>query len=142
MIIRAAEPRDLDAIAVLAGQLGYPATSEAMARRLAALGERDAVLVADDGGACVGWIHVSVIDSLESDRFAEIRGLVVDERQRGGGAGAALVGAAEAWARNRGCPRVRVRSNVVRERTHRFYERLGYRAVKSQKVFDKFWTAG
>ena len=49
---------------------------------------------------------------------------------------------AEEWAARHGCPRVRVRSNVIRERTHRFYERLGYRAVKSQKVFDKSQAAG
>jgi GNAT superfamily N-acetyltransferase len=137
MIIRAAEPRDVDAIAVLAGQLGYPTSSEAMAPRLAALGQGDAVRVADDGGACIGWIHVSVIHLLETDTFAEIRGLVVAEAHRGGGIGEALVRAAEEWARSRGCPRVRVRSNVIRERTHRFYERLGYRVIKSQKVFDK-----
>lgn len=137
MIIRAAEPRDVEAIAALAGELGYPTTSDAMARRLAALGERDAVLVADDGGACVGWIHISVVESLENDGHAEIRGLVVASTHRGAGIGAALVGAAEEWARRRGLARVRVRSNVIRERTHRFYERLGYRAVKSQKVFDK-----
>jgi len=32
---------------------------------------------------------------------------------------------------------VRVRSNVVRERAHRFYERLGFVEVKKQKVLDK-----
>jgi GNAT superfamily N-acetyltransferase len=137
MIVRDAELRDVEAIAALAGELGYPTTSDAMARRLAALGGRDAVLVADDGGACVGWIHVSVIDSLETDRHAEIRGLVVASTHRSAGIGAALVRAAEEWARRRELGRVRVRSNVMRERTHRFYERLGYRAVKSQKVFDK-----
>ena len=138
MIIRPAERRDIARIAALAGELGYPSTADEMARRLAALGWRDAVLVADDdGGACVAWIHVGIIDSLESDRFAEIRGLVVAEASRGAGIGAALVRAAEEWARGRGCPRVRVRSNVLRERTHRFYKRLGYRVGKSQKVFDK-----
>jgi len=63
----------------------------------------------------------------------------VAEAQRSGGVGAALVAAAEEWARVKLCARIRVRSNVVRERTHRFYERLGYRVVKSQKVFDKVW---
>jgi len=138
MIIRAAEPRDVAAIAALAGELGYPSTAQDIVRRLAALDERDdAVLVAEDGGACIGWILVSVIASLEHDPFAEIRGLVVAAAHRGGGAGAALVRAAEEWGRGRGCAKVRVRSNVVRERAHRFYERLGYRVVKSQKVFDK-----
>ena len=134
---RTAEVRDVPALAALAGELGYATTPDEMARRLAALDDRDAVFVAEHDGACVAWIQVSIVESLESRRFAEIRGLVVGEAQRGGGIGAALVAAAEEWARSRDCPRVRVRSNVVRERTHRFYERLGYHAVKSQKVFEK-----
>ena len=139
MVIRAVESRDIHALAALAGELGYPTSAGQMARRLAAVAGRDehAVFVADDDGGCVGWIHVSIIDSLENDRHAEIRGLIVAAGRRGGGIGAALVDAAERWARARSCARVRVRSNVVRERTHRFYERLGYRVVKSQKVFDK-----
>ncbi len=137
MIVRAAESRDIPALASLAGELGYPTATEEMAQRFAGLDERDAVLVAEHDGACVGWIQVSIVETLETGRFAEIRGLVVTESQRSAGVGAALVGAAEEWARQRGCPRVRVRSNVIRERTHRFYERLGFRAVKSQKVFDK-----
>jgi hypothetical protein len=35
--IRCARPADATALASLAGQLGYPATADAMARRLAAL---------------------------------------------------------------------------------------------------------
>ena len=137
MLIRAAEPRDIPALAALAGQLGYPTSGDEMARRFAALDDRDAVFVAEIDGACVGWIQVSAVATLESGTFAEIRGLVVGEAERGSGVGAALVGAAEEWARARGCGKVRVRSNVIRERTHRFYERLGYRVTKSQKVFDK-----
>ena len=139
MIIRTAETPDVPAIAALAGELGYPTSADEMSRRLAALDDRDAVFVAEQDGGCAGWIQISVVETLESSRFAEIRGLVVTEGQRGGGVGAALVAAAEEWARGKSCPRVRVRSNVVRERTHRFYERLGYRVVKSQKVFDKVW---
>jgi catechol 2,3-dioxygenase-like lactoylglutathione lyase family enzyme len=37
-----------------------------------------------------------------------------------------------------GCEMMRVRSNVIRERAHRFYtERLGYEVVKQQMVFGK-----
>lgn len=143
MIVRPAEPRDVGALAALTGELGYPTSADAMASRFAAVrdDDRNAVFVADDDGACIGWIHVSVVESIESDTFAEIRGLVVSEARRGAGAGAALVTRAEEWAREKGCAKVRVRSNLIRERTHRFYERLGYRVVKSQKVFEKNETA-
>ncbi|MDQ3282160.1 MAG: GNAT family N-acetyltransferase [Acidobacteriota bacterium] len=136
-MIRAATLEDTPRIAELAGQLGYPCTEAEMHPRLAALlanTDHDAVLVTDD---LTGWIHVALVQSLESAPFAEIRGLVVDEAHRGRGIGQTLVAAAEDWARSRDVNRIRVRSNVKRERTHPFYERLGYATTKSQKVFDK-----
>ena len=59
------------------------------------------------------------------------------EASRGRKIGATLVAAAEAWARERGHGRMRVRSNVLRQPAHRFYERLGYAVTKRQAVFDK-----
>lgn len=110
-----------------------------MADRLAALAGSpdDAVFVAVLGLTPVAWIHVAIATLLESPRHAEIRGLVVTGALRARGIGAQLVARAEAWARERGAARVRVRSNLTRERTHAFYERLGYALTKSQKVFDK-----
>ena len=133
--IRRATLDDAAAIASLAGELGYPTTADAMRPRLAAQLER--VLVAECGGRVAGWIQVREMEAIESGAFAEISGLVVAEPLRGGGIGARLVDAAEAWARERGFARIRVRSNVVRTETHRFYERRGYATVKSQRVFDK-----
>ena len=52
------------------------------------------------------------------------------KRHRSAGIGAALVEAAEAWARERGATAIIVRSRSTRERAHRFYERIGY--VESQ----------
>jgi GNAT superfamily N-acetyltransferase len=68
---------------------------------------------------------------------AMIRGLVVDASRRGGGIGAALVEAASGWAAGHGFRTLRVRSNSVRERTHAFYERLGFARTKSQVVFAR-----
>lgn len=103
--------------------------------------ERDSVLVAVVDGSVAAWMHVLVCSSLESDDYAEIRGLVVGERFRSGGIGARLVAAAEEWARSRGLMRVRVRSDVLRKDAHRFYERQGYRVTKNQAVFDKVLSA-
>jgi N-acetylglutamate synthase-like GNAT family acetyltransferase len=139
VIVRAATEGDVDVIASLAGELGYPATPAEMAPRLAALLQSafDAVLVAEHDGAVIGWIHVAAITLVESAPHAEIRGLVVTDAQRGRNVGSALVDAAERWAREQGFTRIRVRSNATRERTHRFYERRGYHVKKAQKVFDK-----
>jgi GNAT superfamily N-acetyltransferase len=124
-----------DAITELVRQLGYAEGG----RSLAAIVGRDdhAVFVWIDGERIVGFIHVCVMLSLESDSYAEIRALIVDEGKRGGGIGAKLVTAAEEWSRAQKLGRVRVRSNIIREGARRFYERLGYAVTKTQNVFDK-----
>jgi PhnO protein len=66
-----------------------------------------------------------------------IRGLVVDETRRSAGIGAALVEAAAEWTARHGFRTLRVRSNVVRERTHGFYERQGFTRAKSQLVLER-----
>ena len=138
--IRTARNYDAEAIAALGAQLGYPATRQQIASRLAGI-ESDLssrVLVAEDAsGRVVGWLHVAARAQLTEDSAAEILGLVVDETARGGGIGAALLAAAEAWARNAGCAHVRVRSRVERERAHRFYQRAGFAKVKTQAVLAK-----
>ncbi|HUR83008.1 MAG TPA: GNAT family N-acetyltransferase [Thermoanaerobaculia bacterium] len=139
MQLRAATIDDSPAIASLAGELGYPCDAAAMRVRLEGLlrSDDDAVLVAVSGVAVVGWAHVSAVRLVESDAYAELRGLVVAQSLRSHGFGAGLLDAAEEWARSRGFARLRVRSNVTRERTHAFYLRHGYTIAKSQEVFDK-----
>ena len=101
-------------------------------------GHRDhALLVAEAPAGLAGWIQVSVSRIFEAPSSAEIAGLVVDESRRGEGVGPLLLRAAEEWARGRGCAAIRVRSNVMRERAHRFYEREGYGRIKVQQVFEK-----
>jgi GNAT superfamily N-acetyltransferase len=136
--IRPARVSDAPAIAALAAQLGYPSPQAEIEVRMEGLDARgrSAILVAE-AGTVVAWIAVRGDLALESGPYAEIAGLVVDEAWRGRGAGEALVAAAEAWARKQGHTRVRVRSNVLRERAHQFYERLGYVVTKKQVVFDK-----
>ncbi len=137
--IRNAQAGDALAIAGLSGQLGYPAMPGPMAERLAAiLGEPGhAVLVADGGGAVVGWLHIRQVASLESEPFAEIAGLVVDETRRGQGIGRLLMAAAEAWTQSQGLSRARVRTRLERDGARRFYGALGFVAVKWQQVFEK-----
>jgi GNAT superfamily N-acetyltransferase len=134
-VIRRATDDDSDAVRDLARQLGYPHGGAA----LAGICARDdhAVFVAVEEGRVAGFVHVCVMLSLESDAYAEIRALVVDEAQRGRGLGEQLVRAAEEWSHARQLGKVRVRSNVIRERARRFYERIGYKVVKTQNVFDK-----
>jgi len=138
--IRRAKMSDAPRLAELAGQLGYPTTASQMRARIRNIkpASLHAVFVADskkDG--VVGWLHVSKNPLLESEMRAEVNGLVVAEGQRSLGAGARLIAAAEDWARKHGCKDMSVRSNVIRERAHKFYERNGYEHYKTQKSFRK-----
>jgi GNAT superfamily N-acetyltransferase len=138
--IRRAKITDAPRIADLSGQLGYPATAEQIRRRLRQIqpASQNAVFVAEAKEAgIVGWLHVSKEPLLESDMRAEVNGLVVAEGHRSLGAGARLLAAGEDWARGRGCKGMSVRSNVIRERAHKFYERNGYEHYKTQKSFRK-----
>jgi GNAT superfamily N-acetyltransferase len=138
--IRRARQVDAARIAEQSSQLGYPTTAKEMAGRLklALRNKNSACFVAEtkeDG--VIGWVHVSVTPLLEVERRAEINGLVVDERNRNQGAGWRLLEAAEKWARAMKCKKMSVRSNVIRERAHTFYERHGYDHYKTQKAFRK-----
>jgi GNAT superfamily N-acetyltransferase len=138
--IRAAEPRDYSRMAELAGELGYKSDDTEIARRMAEMQRsRDhGVFVAEtSGGEIAGWIGVFIFRCVEADARAEISGLVVDERMRSAGIGRLLLECAEEWARQKGCAAASVRSNVIRERAHIFYERHGYKQVKTQKSFRK-----
>jgi GNAT superfamily N-acetyltransferase len=138
--VRRARSTDAARIAELSGQLGYPTTEKQMKARLkdASRDKDGACFVAESReGGLIGWVHVSTTPLLEVERRAEVNGLVVDETVRSHGAGAALLAAAEKWARGKRCKSVSVRSNVLRERAHGFYVRNGYEHYKTQKAFRK-----
>lgn len=138
--IRRAKSGDAVQLADLSGQLGYPATAGQIRERLRGLAPTPdhAVLVADSPKAgVIGWLHVSRQPLLEGEIRGEVNTLVVGEGHRSLGAGARLLAAAEDWARKRGCKGMSVRSNVIRERAHKFYERNGYEHYKTQKSFRK-----
>ena len=138
--VRRARSTDAARIAALSGQLGYPTSEKQMKARLKdALKDKDAACFVAESreGGLIGWIHVSTTPLLEVERRAEVNGLVVDETARSRGGGAVLLAAAEKWARGKRCTSMAVRSNVLRERAHRFYLRNGYEHYKTQKAFRK-----
>lgn len=136
--IRPAMPADAEELAKLSGQLGYPADAAAVLHRLEDVVAHGAgvVLVAiDSQGGVSGFAHVEPRRLLIEEPFAELTALVVSEAARGQRVGSGLLAAAEAWARQHGLANMRVRSNILRERAHRFYLREGYAEKKRQAVF-------
>ena len=140
MKIRAAELQDAPEIARLSGELGYSADPEVIARRLRTLlrSATDKVLVAESlSGLVVGWVHGFLSQLIESNYRVEIGGLVVVASERRQGIGRRLVAEIETWAKGRGAMELSVRCRDDREEAHRFYECMGYRCVKTQRVFRK-----
>jgi GNAT superfamily N-acetyltransferase len=137
--IRSAVPADGPVLCDLFAQLGYPTPVEDFIRRLVQVlaDPTQTLLVSGPEGAPLGVAHLQRMTLLEADGYAQLLALVVDESQRSRGLGAQLVAAGEAWAVAQGCSTLTVRSNVIRTRTHTFYERLGYTRVKSQHTFKK-----
>ena len=138
--IRRARLSDARRMAELSHELGYPTTTAQMAKRLKKLQRATAsgVFVAESPEAgVVGWGHVSVNHLVDVGTRAEMNGIIVSEKHRSLGAGAQLMDVMEDWARKRGCPSMSVRSNVIREHAHKFYERQGYEHYKTQKAFRK-----
>jgi GNAT superfamily N-acetyltransferase len=137
--IREARPQDYARIAELAGQLGYPSSPDEIAKRLDSMNglQEHAVFVAQLGDEIAGWLGAYVCRAVEADARAEISGLVVDERFRSQGIGPLLLVRAEQWACEKGCRAIGLRSNVIRDRAHAFYERHGYKHTKTQKSFRK-----
>jgi GNAT superfamily N-acetyltransferase len=135
--IRGARPDDAPALAELSTQLGYPSTEAQVRERLRLLEDPERelfVAVADHGLA--GFIDVHVQRVVESDPYAEVGGLVVGAPHRGAGLGAALLAAAADWSRARGLERLWIRANLARVGPHEFYEAVGCRTVKDQRVYE------
>ena len=134
-----ARTEDAPAVAALVTQLGYDATPHEVAERLARLLARSdqRLIVAETGGRLLGWVHVELVEYVESGTFAVIGGLVVDRGHRRHGIGAALMAESETGTREQGCGVMRLWSSTTRTPAHRFYEGLGYAQVKTQYSFVK-----
>ena len=125
--IRDARPADCEAIAGLLGELGYPATTQAVSSRLERLGiVGDRVVVADSDDEVVGVAQLQVAPTIEHDRpAAKIGALIVTEAHRGEGIGRALVEALDAEARARGCALLFLTASARRTDAHEFYKTGG-----------------
>jgi GNAT superfamily N-acetyltransferase len=117
---------DAATLAAVSTEFGYEPSVADLAGRLQQLMPQadHAIFVAEDAGTILGWGHARITRQLETPSYAELAALVVTQSRRSQG-----VEQEQAT--------VRVRSNVIRERAHRFYRREGYEELKQQKTFVK-----
>ena len=87
----------------------------------------DDVLVAEADGLVVGYLHLSSPTSLTANRHVlEIRGLAVTPSRQRSGVGRALLDAAVAEARRRGCRRLRLRVLATNRPACALYDAAGF----------------
>ena len=135
---------DLQPVTVLAEQLGYPEKLSAIQTRFLKIESSPnyALFVAkSENERILGYIQVNALPhTLLADQRAEVAALIVEEKERGKGVGAALLSHAEIWAKENELPLMCIRSNVKRSDAHRFYEKKGYALKKSWHLFTKLLT--
>ncbi|WP_294966079.1 GNAT family N-acetyltransferase [uncultured Flavobacterium sp.] len=136
--LRRAELNDAEFINRLSNQLGYKSTIESTRNSLSEILNHadNCIYVCVDNENIIGWIHGFYSLRVESESFAEIGGLVVDENYRRNGIGKILVEKVIEWTESKKSNKIRVRCNALRKETHVFYNKIGFNETKEQKVFD------
>jgi aminoglycoside 6'-N-acetyltransferase I len=101
----------------------------------------DEVFVAErpEGGLC-GFLEVALrsrADGCDSTPVGYIEGWYVDEDVRRRGIGRALVEAAEAWARSKGCRQMASDAELWNDVSHQAHGMLGYEETGKLVLFKK-----
>lgn len=90
------------------------------------------VVAARPGGGLAGFAEIgerSIADGCDSSPVGYLEAWYVDADARGQGVGAALVGAGEHWARERGCTEFASDALLSNEAGQRAHEALGFEVV-------------
>lgn len=123
---------DFAAVTALLAELGRPSLAPETERGMRAAYARivadanSGAMLAEVGGVAVGFCSLHFRDRFNHGTpEAWVPDLVVAEAARGTGAGKALLRAAMAAARERGCHRLTLESGYTRTVAHRFYALQG-----------------
>jgi N-acetylglutamate synthase-like GNAT family acetyltransferase len=138
ILIRQITEDDVSSVTSLCEQLGYMQTTMQTLKNIKEVlaSENHKAFIAEYNGHVIGWIGLSKILQIESGSCCEIRGLVVDEKSRNKGIGKMLIEKAKQWAREKGNNSLRLRCNLKRREAHLFYQHIGFKEIKEQKVFE------
>jgi GNAT superfamily N-acetyltransferase len=128
--LRAAGPDDAERLATLLTDEGYPAGPSDLAERIARFSSPDArVVVAEAGGAVVGFVAFHVVPRFETDeRFIRIIALVVDPGERERGVAHGMLAEVERIARDEGVSFLEVTAGHHRPEARQLFESVGYDA--------------
>ncbi|NHN34616.1 GNAT family N-acetyltransferase [Paenibacillus agricola] len=129
--IRDFSQSDIEALAELMGELGYPTSIESMLKRMEAIesSSMNSTFVAEIDDKVVGMIGLLMNNNYEYDSMVmQIVSLVTRADHRGTGVGSALIKHAEEWATTHGASAMSLTSGIKPERVaaHEFYKNKGY----------------
>jgi GNAT superfamily N-acetyltransferase len=138
VFIRQILPKDASPVALLCLQLGYDISTEQVVENIeSVLANKDHdAYVAVHENEVIGWVGVTWIFQIESRPYCEIRGLVIDRQHRNKGIGRMLIEKARQWGKEKGNNKLRLRCNIKRTEAHLFYQHLGFKEIKVQKIFE------
>ena len=131
-VIRRATPEDLKAWSALRAELWPIESAEEHAVEAAQMltaNDADALVAVDASGRIIGFVEVSLrpyAEGCNSSPVGFIEGWYVDAAHRRTRIGAALIRAAEDWARSRGCTEMASDTEVENVDSQAAHERLGY----------------
>jgi GNAT superfamily N-acetyltransferase len=135
---------DLDAIAALITELGYPTDAAAQRDRFAQMidvGERvpmRLILARRGDNEILGLAIVTALDlALHLGTTAELQALIVGTAHRRMGIGEALVAASCDWASAIGAEMIVLRTANHRADAHTFYETLGFTQITSFRTYRR-----
>jgi GNAT superfamily N-acetyltransferase len=139
MLVREYDTDDRDALLTLATRLTIGVAPwrdpDAVAKTVrdwvagsidSAVQGRGAMFVATQDGTVVGFVSVGERRHFAGAVDAYVGELVTAEGVEGQGIGRALLDRAEAWARERGYPRITLETGARNARARRLYEHLGW----------------
>jgi GNAT superfamily N-acetyltransferase len=141
LLVRAVARHDLGRLVELLSQLSLGQRREDLSTPIhpayhsaleAVLGdERQTILVAEWEGRVAGMACLIIVPNLShvGRPYAMIEDVVVDAGLRGRGIGDALMQRAIEMAKEAGCYKLSLTSNLARTDAHRFYERVGFKAT-------------
>ncbi|PKR77110.1 GNAT family N-acetyltransferase [Halalkalibacillus sediminis] len=132
-MIRKAESRDIESLAILMGELGYPTSPDEMEKRMERINNQGnyLTLVCEKDKEIIGMIGMMHCFRYEkTDSYVRIVAYVVDGRFRGRGIGKELLNEAEEWAHQNDAVMVTLNSGNRSERdlAHQFYINQGFEA--------------
>ena len=137
--IRSAKMDDCPGITELSNQLGYLSSLDKVLEILDLVLTHDdhQVFIVEIDNLIVGYIHLVSTMRIGSGPFVEIAALIVHKSYQKKGVGKSLISESEKWTRSKGLTDIRIRSNIIREEAHQYFQRKGFQDLKTQHVFLK-----